>query len=191
MYDLVRSDVCWCLWFNVYGGNYGVRNSVLTMWLVMIFYVHVSEALEVLAQESQSPPRYFILGPELLFGLWYNSLQLFIHTQYETVLFHLLIFVIERVVCACALIFDWSHIFPAPHRKTGNTDHLWQRNYVRLGNTNKNPKSMLPACKWCCRTFSAHPKTCATETVLKAILISLCNVSGTACTNFKVLMMGI
>jgi len=35
----------------------------------------------------------------------------------------------------------------------------------------------------------AHPKTYATETVLKAILISLSNVRGTACTIFYEIMM--
>jgi hypothetical protein len=35
----------------------------------------------------------------------------------------------------------------------------------------------------------AHPKIYTTETVLKAILIFLCSVSRTACTNFKMIMM--
>jgi hypothetical protein len=37
----------------------------------MIFYFHVSEAV-VLAQESQSPPRYFVVATEIIFGLWCN-----------------------------------------------------------------------------------------------------------------------
>jgi len=39
------------------------------------------------------------------------------------------------------------------------------------------------------RKSLAHPKTYATETILKAILISLCKVSRAACTNFKMIMM--
>jgi hypothetical protein len=38
-----------------------------------MFYLHVSEALVFLAQESQSPPRYSLVAPELIFGFWYES----------------------------------------------------------------------------------------------------------------------
>jgi hypothetical protein len=69
-YGFVRFGVmCWCLCLFVYGGNYGFLNPVLTMWQLMMFYLHASEPLVFFAQESQSPPRYFVVATGLIFGL--------------------------------------------------------------------------------------------------------------------------
>ena len=74
--------------FLFYGGDYGVRYSVLTMWHLMMFYFHMSEELVFLAHESQIPTHYFIVAPEFIFRLWYNVQCVHIH----------------------ALLFDLSHI---------------------------------------------------------------------------------
>jgi hypothetical protein len=143
-YAVVRFGVmCWCLCLYVYGGNYGFRNPVLTMWQLM-FYLHVSEPLVVLAQESQSPPRYFVVVTGLIFGLWCKLCN-FSFTLITRLCYFTILFVTERTVCAyiymgCFLI---GQIYPALHPET--THHLWRGSCVRLGCRNKHSKiSDLP-----------------------------------------------
>ena len=64
-----------------------------------------------------------------------------------------------------------------------------QMSCVRVGNTNKNPNSIRLDSKRLSLKSLAHPKTYATDTVLKAILITLSNVPGTACTIFYEIVM--
>jgi hypothetical protein len=85
------------------------------------------------------------------------------------------------------LLFDWLHISRAApqNRKQIICDRKAMPGFetqIRTPKVCELPVSDVAE-------SLAHPKTYATETVLKAILISLCNVSGTACTNFKMTMM--
>jgi len=62
---------------------------------------------------------------------------------------------------------------------------------VRVGNTDKKHNSIRLDSKRLCRKFLAHPRTYATDTVLKAILITLSNVPGNAYTIFYEIVMSI
>jgi len=117
--------VCWCLCLYVYGGNYGLRNPVLIMWQ-LIFYLHVSEALVFLAQESQSPPTLLSSSSRAYFRIliWIYNLWFIRSTRQH---YFTILFVTELTVCACTYTdcFLIGRIYTARRCETGNIHHLW------------------------------------------------------------------
>jgi hypothetical protein len=103
---------CCCLCFYYNGGNYAFRNPILTVWQLMMFSPRVG-----------SVGGFWHRNPDLIFGLWCISLQLFFTRSTRQYYFTILIFVTERAVSAYTYVAFWLVAY-IPRRERGNTSFV-------------------------------------------------------------------